>query len=153
MGRVDLERPWEAGRTPEELLVEVIADPADRLGDQERRRGGVEESRDVGAAAAQDPEASEGAGGDAAPDAEAAVPDRKRSPPMRRHFVPARRQEVKTPADEPRGNGPDRYVLNQVTIAAHALPTARGDRHRREDGDDIGESVGVDEERPDVKAA
>jgi hypothetical protein len=55
MGRVDLKRPRQARRSAEELLVEVVPDPTDRLGDEERRGSGIEEARDVGAAAAKDP--------------------------------------------------------------------------------------------------
>ena len=57
---VDLEPPREAGRSPEQLLVEVVADAADRLRDQEGRGGRVEEQRDVGSAAMKDPDAGGG---------------------------------------------------------------------------------------------
>ena len=153
MDRVDLKRPRETARATEEFLVEVVADPADRLGDQQRRRRCIEESRDVGAAAAKHPEASEGPGGDAAPDAEPPVPDRNRSPPMRRHFVPARREEVKAPADQPGGKGPDRDVLNKATVAPGTFPAAACDRHRREHCGDVGEAVRVDDEWSDIEAA
>jgi hypothetical protein len=77
-----------------------------------------------GAATAKYPQAREGPSGDAAPDAEAAVPDRQWPPPMWGHRVPARRQVVTTATDEARGNGQDRDLLHQLTIAAFAFPTA-----------------------------
>ena len=46
MRRGDLKAPGKVGWTAEELLVEVIADPPDRLADQERRRGCIEKARD-----------------------------------------------------------------------------------------------------------
>ncbi len=43
MGGRYLQRPGQAARAPEELLVEVVADPPDRLSDEERRCGRVHE--------------------------------------------------------------------------------------------------------------
>jgi hypothetical protein len=87
--RRDLKRPREIRRTAEELLVEVVADSSDRLRNQERRRRGVQEARDVGAAATQYPHAGEGARGDPAPDAKATVPHGERPPPVVGNLAPA----------------------------------------------------------------
>jgi hypothetical protein len=152
MSRIDRKPPRQRGRSAEELLVEVVAKAADRLGDEESRSRGIEKPRDVGTTAPQHPKPGEGPGGDPTPDAEAAVPDRERAPRMRWHLVPARRQEVKPPADETRGNAPEGYLLNKGPIAPFSLPTARRDQHRGEDGDDVGEAVGVDEERSEMNA-
>jgi hypothetical protein len=65
VGGVDLESPWEARRAAEQLLVEVVADAADRLGDQQSGRRGIEEGGDAGAASAQNPEPADQAGGEA----------------------------------------------------------------------------------------
>src|SRR5260370_2416162 len=102
----DFEPPRQSGRPAEQLLVEVVADPADCLRNEQRRRGSVEELRDVRAAPTQHPQARECAPGDAAPDPETALPDGEGSPPVRRHFVPTRRQEVEAPADDPGGAAP-----------------------------------------------
>src|SRR5690242_8928554 len=53
----DLESPGQARRPAEEFLVEVVADSADRLGNEKGGRSGIEEARNVGAAAPKDPEA------------------------------------------------------------------------------------------------
>ncbi|HEX3563306.1 MAG TPA: hypothetical protein VHU24_10750 [Solirubrobacterales bacterium] len=52
VGRVYLKAPRQACRAAEELLVEVVPDPTDRLGDQQPRRRGVHELGDVRTAAA-----------------------------------------------------------------------------------------------------
>src|SRR5262249_39914577 len=48
--RIDVEAPRQARRRAEELLVEVVADPADRLADEQPGCGGVHEPWDVGPA-------------------------------------------------------------------------------------------------------
>jgi hypothetical protein len=45
--RVDLESPRKARGSAEEFLVEVVAPPADRLGDEERRRDRIGEVSQV----------------------------------------------------------------------------------------------------------
>jgi hypothetical protein len=47
VGGVDVKGPGQAGRAAEELLVEVVPCAADGLRDEQRRRGGVHEPRDV----------------------------------------------------------------------------------------------------------
>jgi hypothetical protein len=60
----DLQTPRQGCGSAEQLLVEGVADSADRLCDEQRRGRSVEELRDVRAAAAQDPQPRQGAGGD-----------------------------------------------------------------------------------------
>jgi hypothetical protein len=50
-GGLDLERPGQVGRPAVELLVEVVAPPADRLRQRQRRRRGVGHRRDRAALA------------------------------------------------------------------------------------------------------
>ena len=64
---VDLDRPREVARTPEQLLVEVVADAPDRLRDEQSGRGRVEEQRDVGAGPVHAPDPDERAERDPAP--------------------------------------------------------------------------------------
>jgi hypothetical protein len=52
---VDLERPRQVRGPPEQLLVEVVADPSDRLGDEQRRGGRVQEVREPGTGAPDAP--------------------------------------------------------------------------------------------------
>ena len=78
--RRDLQTPREAGRATEELLVEPVAPPTERLG-QGYRRGqspGHLAQPDTHAAGA-DP-GPQGTQGDRAPDPEAALPDLERGP-------------------------------------------------------------------------
>jgi len=81
--RIDLQTPRQLRRPAEELLVEVVADPTDRLGDQQPRRGRVHEAHDVHVAPSQHKQPGENAAGDTTPDAEAALPDGKPPPPRR----------------------------------------------------------------------
>ncbi len=147
---VDLEAPRQRRRAPVELLVEVVADAADGLRDEQRRRGGVEEARHVGARAAQAPDPGGRPQGDPAPDPQAALPDRERPPPVVGDLVPARGQEVEAPADDPGREAPQRHVLDELARAALRLPAARGDRDRREHGEHVAEPVDADVEGPDV---
>src|SRR5262249_5494570 len=59
----DLEAPGEVGGAAEQLLVEVVADPPDRLGDEEGRGGRVHEGRDRDPRPVDAPDADRGAGG------------------------------------------------------------------------------------------
>ena len=106
--RVDLEAPRQVGRLPEELLVPPVADPPDRLRHEQPGREAVGEEPDVRAGALRDEAADEAAGGDPAPDAEAALPDRERPPPLVGHLVPARREVVEPRADDARRRRPRR---------------------------------------------
>jgi hypothetical protein len=148
----DLEAPWQRCRAAEELLVEVVADPADGLRDEQAGGGGVQEGRDVGTAAAQHDQAGERAAGDAAPDAKAAFPDRQRPPPVVGHLVPTGGQVVDPPADQARRKAPQRDLVDELTPAALALPAAPGQRDRRQQGEGVHHPIGVDEQRPDVQA-
>src|SRR3954469_24932717 len=149
---VDLEAPWQRGRAAEELLVEPVADPPDRLGDEQPRRNAVHEHRDVRAAPSKDPHAREHARGDAAPDPQAAAPDRERAPPLARPFVPARGEEVQPPPDQAGREPPQRAFLHERAVAAELLPAPRRDDHRAEDGEDVADAIGAEEQRADVEA-
>ena len=99
----------------------------------------------------EDPNAHQRARSDPAPDAQAPFPDRERTPPVGRNLVPARRQEVEPPADQPRREAPERDLLYQRRIATHISPATRRDRNRSHDRGDVRQSVGVDEQRPDME--
>ena len=149
----DLERPGKVRRAAEELLVEVIADPPDRLADEQGRGGRVHEGgrRDTGAA--QAPEPCRAAQGYATPDAHATVPDGERPPPVGRHFAAAGQVEVEAAADQAGGEAPQRHVVDQSARAAPRLPAAHRDQHRRRQPDHVHQPVDVDFERAEVKAA
>jgi len=72
---VNAQRPRQRRRPAEQFLVEVVAEPADRLRQDQAGCDGVGERRQFDASAfAADPRA-ERAEGDRSPDAQAAVPD------------------------------------------------------------------------------
>ena len=79
----DLEAPGQVGRLAEELLVPPVAEAADPLRDEERRRGAVRELGDARAGPLGDDRADDRPEADPAPDAEAALPDRERAPTTR----------------------------------------------------------------------
>ena len=126
VGGVDLKRPGQRGWLAEQFLVEVVADAADRLRDEQRGCCGVEESWDVRPAATQDPEPGEGAGKDAAPDAQAAVPNRERSPPGMPPLIPARDKEVQAPADNPGGDAPERDLVDEFVVSVFRAASVDG---------------------------
>ena len=147
---INLQAPGQARRATEELLVEVVADPADRLAHQETRRGGVQEPGDVGATVAQDQQAGGRAGRDAAPDPEPAIPDREWPPPVRRHQVRAGQIEIEAPSHDPGREGPEGDLVDQGAIAPFPLPAANDDRDCGGQGEHVSEAVGVDQERSEV---
>src|SRR6266566_8250809 len=78
----DLESPRQGRGAAEQLLVEIVADAADRLCHKQSGSSRIEKGGNLGATAPQHPEPSQRAGGNAAPDAQAAFPNRKHSPPV-----------------------------------------------------------------------
>jgi hypothetical protein len=123
----DLKAPWQVRRPAEELLVEVVADAADRLRHQEPGRRGVQEPRDVCAPTAEDDQADCGACSNAAPNSQATVPDRERPPPVWRDQVRAGQIEVEPPTEDSGGESPERDLSNEASIAALSLPAAADD--------------------------
>src|SRR5205823_15002787 len=114
---VDLQPPWQARRFAVELLVPVVAPPADPLRKQEPRCDRIHEQEDTGAGAMIDPGTDYAAQEDPAPDAEATLPDRERTPPVVGHLVPAGDVVVSAGPDDAGGDAPDRHPQHQVGIA------------------------------------
>ena len=151
-GPGDLEAPRQAGRLAEKLLVEVVADAPDGLGDQQRGRGRVAHQPPVGTGPVHPPDPDGGADRDAAPDAEAALPDRERPPPGVRRDVERRGDvEVDPAADDAGRDRPGGHVSDQRGIAANGPPAPPGDDHRERDRDDVHQAVEVDVQRPQVE--
>ena len=153
MGRVDLEAPRQVGRLAEELLVPPVADPPDRLGDEQSGCEAVGEQPHVGAGALRDVPTDEAAGRDAAPDAEAALPDRERPPPLVGHLVPARREVVEPGADDARTDAPDGAAEDEIPVAAAVDAAVAGDPDADRDRREQREAVHVDRQRADVDGA
>ncbi len=154
VGAIDLKPPRQRGRTAEQLLVEVVADPADRLGHQQPGSGGVHESEEVRPrqAAAKHPQTGQRACGDSTPDSEAALPDGERSPPVRGNLIPAGDEEVDAPADQPGWETPEGDLTDQVRITARAPPAPAREQNRRGYGEDVGQAVGMHEQRTNPQA-
>jgi hypothetical protein len=152
MSAIDLQAPRQRRRPAEELLVEVVPDPPDRLGDKQARCGGVEESRDVRPAPVKDPDPGGRAGRDPAPDAQAAVPDGERPPPAVRGLIPARDQEVEATADETRREPPQRHFAHELAVATLPLPAALDDRHGHDHRHHVTEAIDVYEQGAEVDA-
>ena len=74
MGVVDLQAPGQRRRRTVELLVEPVAQAADRLGDQQCRGDGVGQWGDAQASVAHEKRRGQKTSGNAAPDAQAAQP-------------------------------------------------------------------------------
>ena len=150
---VDLEPPGQLGRLAEELLVPPVADAADRLRDEEPRRGGVEEGGDARAGPAGDDAADDDAAGDPAPDPEPALPDGERPPPLVRNLVPARREVVEPGADDAGADAPDGDAEDQIPVAAARDPAHAGDRDARGDPGQQHQAVHVDRHGAEVERA
>jgi hypothetical protein len=149
----DLDGPRQSARLAEQLLVEVVADAPDGLGDQQRGRDGVHERADVRPGAAQPPDARHRAGGDPTPDAEPALPYRQRAPPgVRRDVERGGDVEVDPRADEPGGYRPDEDVVDQGAVTAGRDPAPGGDVDRERDPDHVHQPVDVEEQRAQVDA-
>jgi hypothetical protein len=152
VGWVNLKPPREAGRSAKQLLVEVVPDPSDCLGDEQAGSDGIHESGDVGARAAQPPRSDERAGGDPAPDPQASLPDRERPPPVVGNLVPARREVVQPSPYESRREPPHRDVVHQLPPPSALLPAPHRENDGGADPEHIHQPIRVKEQRPDVKA-
>src|SRR5205085_3091261 len=119
VGGADLKAPGQRRWLAEQLLVEVVADPSDRLGDQQAGRRYVDEPAQVGAAQPTmgAPHADGNAGSDPAPDAQPTLPDRKRAPPVVRYLARGGDEEVDPAPDQPGREGPHRDLGGQVGVA------------------------------------
>ena len=146
----DLKAPRQRCRLAEQLLVEIVADPADRLGDEQRGGDGVRER----------------AHGDAEPVSRQARPrprgqrrprcrgrrSRPRTPvPDVRDVARRGDVEVNTAADDAGRHDPQRDVVDQVRVAAEGPPATPGDQDRQRDPDDVAEGVEVDLQRADME--
>jgi len=153
VGRVDPYRPRQRRGPAVELLVEVVAQPADRLGDRQRRR------QHVGYRSQADPPPSasdprpQGAGGDRAPDAQTSAPEVERLDGMLaggevqlrvgHHVVDPR-------ADDPERHRPQGHVAHHPRLAAAGAPAPFGQRQRGDDPGDDAQRVGPHRQRADM---
>src|SRR6266581_300866 len=132
-----------------ELLVEVVADPADGLGDEQCGSYRVGERRETDAMPPQPPDARERPARDAAPDPQTAGPDREGPVPHVRDVGRGGQVEVDPAADDARGHGPQRDVGDDGRVTARRAHPALGDDHRERDSDHVHQAVEVHEQGPD----
>src|SRR4029453_12422478 len=112
---VDLQRPWQIGRLPEQFLVEPVAPPPDRLGERER---GHAEGDDYGRwdpASFRLPRPDGDAGDQPARDAEPTLPDLRDRAEIGREARPVGVHVVQAGADGPRPHAPDADRAGVVT--------------------------------------
>ena len=91
------------------------------------------ERRDVGAPAVQDPQATQRAAGDPAPDAQAALPDRERTPPVVRDLAGRGDQEIDPPADQPGRESPQGDLVHELGLAGSLARDEDRCKHREQD--------------------
>ncbi|SKZ25216.1 Uncharacterised protein [Mycobacteroides abscessus subsp. abscessus] len=137
---VDLEAPRDVGRPAVEFLVEVVAEAADGLGEQDRRRDGVGKRRQFDAHAPGADPRTEAAEQHGAPDAETAVPDLEC---VDRGFaavtevdLPVGEHVVDATTDQAERNRPDRDVENLARTPTTGNPPTVSPPHGDDDADD-----------------
>src|ERR1700736_3136438 len=122
----DLQAPRQRRRPSVQLLVEVVAQPANRLRQNDSRRNCIAESRQRNAVLATAYPRADAAKRHRAPDAKATVPDSQR-PGQPRSVVtevglPVRDDVIEPAADQTERHRPQRDVVNDTAPAATGLP-------------------------------
>jgi len=116
-----LQAPGQVRRAAEQFLVEVVADPADALGDQQAGRHRVHEHRDVAATFADPPDTDRDRQRYRAPDPEPAIPYGQHPVPDVRDVHRGGDVEVDPAADDAGGHAPQGDVVH----SSGSPPTAR----------------------------
>ena len=131
---VDHQSPRQIGRSPVQLLVEVVPDPADRLGQNDSWRDRIAERRQR---YALPPTADPGADAtqrDRTPDAQAALLDLERRQEARATgaevCVPIGEDVVEPTTDQPKDYRPQRNVEDDARLAAAFRPAPVADEQR-----------------------
>ena len=154
---VDLHAPRQRRRPAVKLLIEVVAQPADRLRENDSRRNRVAERRQRYAAApAADPSA-DATERDRTPDTQAAVPDAQRTKDpgtaVAEVLWPVGDDVVQPTADQPERHRPQRDVIDDAALAAPCLPPSIADDQRHHDADDDEQRIRPDRDRPEIPHA
>ena len=140
-----------------EFLVEVVAQPADRLRQDNARRHRVAEGGQRNSPAATRNPRPDTAQEDRAPDAQAAFPDPRRradaGPAGAEVGLPVGRQVIQPATDQPERHRPHRHVVDDPAFAAAGHPAAVADDQRGDDAGDDAQRVGPDRDRPEVPDA
>ena len=147
---VDLERPRQLGRAAEQLLVEVVAPPADRLRDDDAGTDRVEQRERVEVPAPGEDHHGEQAAAHRAPDREAALPDLERAGDPALAPLVSGEQVVNARADDAGDHDRHRDLGDDLRVVPGAPPADVGDLGRDEHADREHQAVGVQLQRPDV---
>ena len=132
VGRVDLEPPGQVRRPAEELLIGVVAEAPDRLGERRPGRRAVQDHEQRDAVAARTDGGADGAAENRAVDAEAALLDPRDVAQVPRERRPVGDDVVEARSHDAERHRPDRDLAGQRRIA----PAQRQLLPRDEDGDD-----------------
>ncbi len=149
----DLETPRQLGRPTEQFLVEVVAEPADGLGDQQARCQGVGHLQKVDVVPPAGDPGAHGTEGDGAPDPEATLPDLDRVDrvaALAEVQLRVRDDVVQPTADDAERDGPHRDVADGARPATARDETLLGDPDRGEAARDDAQRIRPDRQRPQV---
>ena len=153
VGEVDLQAPGQVGGSPEQLLVEVVAEPADHLGQQQAGGQRVRQRPQQHPVPVAVEPGSEHSAGDRAPDAEAAVPDlqgTERVAAGAEVEVVVGRHVPDPGSDQPGGNRPEGDVADLARTPTTRDPALLAEPHRGDHAQDDGQRVGADRHRAEV---
>ena len=153
MSGVDLQAPRQGRRPAEQLLVEPVPPPPDRLGESEGGSGGVGEGPEVDVAAARHPPGGERAPRHPAPDAQAPVPDAQGVERSVVVQLVVGGHVVQPGPDQPSGDRPHGDVGDRAPLAAPGLPPPPGEEDGREDPQQDAQRVGPQRDRSEVHDA
>ena len=126
----DLEAPGQTRRSAEQLLVEVVAEAPERLGERRARRDAVEQDGQRDAVPAGRDRGAEHPAEQGPVDAESPLPDLRDALPVTGEARrPVRGDVVQARADEPERDDPERHGVREVGVeraARHLAPRDRG---------------------------
>src|ERR1700733_5367927 len=150
----DLQTPRHRGLAAEQLLVEVVPDPADRLRENDAGCDRVAERRKRNPTTSAGDPGAHPAKGDGAPDSQSAVPDAQRryrsGTTLAEIRSPVGRQVIQAPTDESERHGPQRDVVDHAALTAARNPASVTDQQRGNDSEDDEEGVGPQRDRAKV---
>ena len=151
---VDLQPPRHRCRSAVELLVEVVAQPPDRLGEQDRGRDGIAERGQPDTVTARTDPRAEGTEDHRTPDSETAVPDLE---DVDRGLAaaaevdrPVGEDVIDTATDQTEGHCPDGNVEDFTGLAAACDPAAIPPPDRDDDADDDAQRIRPQRDRPEM---
>ncbi len=149
---LDLQRPRQRGGRAEQLLVEVVAQPPEDLGQGDAGRYRVGEVGHGPAPAPDQHDRGDRAEQQPAEEGQAALPD----PEDPKHIVEQEpvqvRRNVRQPRpDEAHPHGPDAHPIGELRVAAKGGVASAEERDRGDDADRDRDAVVVDGERAQLQ--